>query len=327
MQAMKLVITIDTEEDNWGIYSPSGATVKNIERIPDLQVLFDEVGATPTYLVTYPVATDPRAQCILDEIHRKGRCEIGAHCHPWNTPPFAESCSAKNSWLCNLPSSLQLEKVQVLTEVITEMFGVRPYSFRAGRWGFSETLGDHLAILGYKVDTSITPHLDWTKDHGPNFTDFSAVPFRLGTGNHVGDVFPVDVIEVPASIGYLQSNTNLCHKVLDFAKQPFAESLRFPGILAKLGIVNRIWLTPELCDCTSMIRLAEVMVRRGLPIMNLSFHSTTLVAGLTPFVSTSAEERKFLRRIKDFLRYAKDSGYVFHTLSTAAHALAMEDGI
>ncbi|MDF0665633.1 MAG: hypothetical protein P0119_06100 [Nitrospira sp.] len=318
---MKLVITIDTEEDNWGIYSQFGATLKNIERIPELQALFDEFGAIPTYLITYPVATDPKAQSILNDIRRKGRCEIGAHCHPWNTPPFTEICSVKNSWLCNLPSVLQLNKVRALTKMIAETFGVRPYSFRAGRWGFSVTVGEHLAALGYKVDTSITPYLDWTRDHGPNFTQYSPLPFQLGVRNRIGEDFPVNVIEIPASIGYLQANANLSHKIYDFAKRPFPEFLRLPGILAKLGLVNKIWLTPELCNSVSMIRLAEVMMRRGLPIMNLSFHSTTLVAGLTPFVSTSADERKFLTGIKDFLRYAKDSGCEFHTLSTAADAL------
>jgi len=324
---MKLVITIDTEEDNWGIYSPSGATLKNIERIPDLQSLFDEFGASPTYLITYPVATDPKAQFILDDIHRKGRCEIGAHCHPWNTPPFSETCSEKNSWLCNLPSSLQLEKIQVLTEEIAESFGVRPYSFRAGRWGFSETLGEHLAILGYKVDTSITPCLDWTSDHGPNFTEYSSVPFRLGPRKPVGEASLVSLVEIPASISYLQANAQLCQKVLSFAKRPFPQFFRLPGVLAKLGLVNRIWLTPEFCDSTSMIRLAEAMRSHGVPIMNLSFHSTTLIAGLTPFVSTSSDEKTFLMRIREFLRYAKESGCEFHTLSTAAHAIAVEDGI
>lgn len=39
---MKLVVTIDTEEDTWGKYLPDGYTLENIRRIPALQDLFDE---------------------------------------------------------------------------------------------------------------------------------------------------------------------------------------------------------------------------------------------------------------------------------------------
>jgi len=61
---MKLVVTIDTEEDNWGDYSPNGYTLENITYIPELQDLFDEYRVLPTYLVTYSVATDPQSSTI-----------------------------------------------------------------------------------------------------------------------------------------------------------------------------------------------------------------------------------------------------------------------
>ena len=64
----KLVVTIDTEEDSWNPYSAEENTVKNVERIIPLQKLFDEYGVTPTYMVTYPVATNPRSVAILKRI-------------------------------------------------------------------------------------------------------------------------------------------------------------------------------------------------------------------------------------------------------------------
>ena len=58
---MKLIVTIDAEEDNWGEYWLAQYSVQNIENIPELQEIFDRFNVKPTYLVNYPVASDPRA--------------------------------------------------------------------------------------------------------------------------------------------------------------------------------------------------------------------------------------------------------------------------
>ena len=111
---MKLVVTVDVEEDQWGIIPPHYATVQNVYRLPWLQKLLHEFGIIPTYLLTHPVVSDPRAVAILREIMEGGGCEIGMHCHPWNTPPYEESLNKRNSMLCNLPRALQFEKLQRL---------------------------------------------------------------------------------------------------------------------------------------------------------------------------------------------------------------------
>ena len=108
---MKLIITIDTEEDDWGRYDPDGHSLKNIQRIPPLQSIFDELGFRPTYLLSYPVATDDGSISILKEMADGKRCEIGTHCHPWNTPPFN---GIPESMICNLPADLQRKKISTL---------------------------------------------------------------------------------------------------------------------------------------------------------------------------------------------------------------------
>ena len=74
---MKLVVTVDVEEDQWGITPPHYATALNVRRLPTLQKLLHEFGSVPTYLLTYPVVSDPRAVAILREILEGGGCEIG----------------------------------------------------------------------------------------------------------------------------------------------------------------------------------------------------------------------------------------------------------
>ena len=87
---MKLVVTVDVEEDQWGIIPPCDATVRNVRRLPTLQRLFNDFGIVPTYLLTYPVVSDPHASRHPATILDGGECEIGTHCHPWTTPPYEE---------------------------------------------------------------------------------------------------------------------------------------------------------------------------------------------------------------------------------------------
>jgi len=92
---MKLIITIDTEEDSWNRYSRTENPCNNIEQLVPLQELIDSYNVIPTYLLTLPVVNDKRSQSILKKIVSEGKCEIGTHCHPWNTPPFTENLIKK----------------------------------------------------------------------------------------------------------------------------------------------------------------------------------------------------------------------------------------
>jgi len=305
---VKLIITIDTEEDNWTDYSRTEYTTENIKRITHLQQLFDDFNVKPTYLIDYPVATDDNAIIILKKIFENGKCEIGTHCHPWNTPPFEEEINEKNSMMCNLPAEMQYRKISFLHQTIKKHFNVEPISFRCGRWGYNQDVGRNLCKLGYKIDTSITPYTDWTDYYGPDFSNFSPGPFRFS----IKDIFMKSsnghMIEVPATIGFLQYNFKLCNRVLQILRHKPVNRLRLVGIFYRLNLLNKVWLSPEVEDSKRMIKLTRSMIRNKFKVINMSFHSPSLMHGLTPFVNTKDEEKRFFARIKEFLIYAKDTG-------------------
>src|SRR5207247_1656821 len=74
-------------EEQSGWPGRSGITLDNIEALPRLSRFVGALDVRATFFTTYQVATDPRAADILREIAAGGRAEIGAHLHPWNTPP------------------------------------------------------------------------------------------------------------------------------------------------------------------------------------------------------------------------------------------------
>ncbi|HKZ57986.1 MAG TPA: polysaccharide deacetylase family protein [Thermodesulfovibrionales bacterium] len=300
---MHLVITIDTEEDNWGNYSPKGYTLENIERIPALQDLFDEFNVKPAYLITYPVATDDRSLTLLKGIMDRGGCEIGSHCHPWNTPPFEEETGERNSMLCNLPEDLQYRKLQTLHATIIRNFNIEPISFRAGRWGYDKSVANNIHKLGYRIDTSITAHTDWTSGYGPDFSEIPPRPFRFSIGDTQGYM-----IEIPATVDYLKQNFGFSNHIYKLLASNPLNKMRVVSILNKLNLLNKVWLSPENSDSKSMIALAKSMKRNNCNLINMFFHSATLKAGLTPFVKTRDDERQFLQCIREFLLFARDEG-------------------
>jgi hypothetical protein len=310
-------VTIDTEEDNWGEYALPAYTVENLRRIPALQEIFNRYGIRPTYLISYPVATSALAVDILGAYQKQGLCEIGTHPHPWNTPPVVEDRTPLNSFISNLPATLQVEKIRTLTDTITRNFGTRPTCYRSGRWGFSHGIARHLIDLGYTVDTSIHPVWDWSSAGGPDFSHCSHEPFVFQSN---GSSHGRSILEVPPSVDFLQSNRPLAIS-LSRAVFKLPAGNRVAGVLDRLGLLNHVSLSPEMHRAPAMIRLARTLIDRGAKVVNMFFHSPSLLEGCSPFVRSKTDAAEFLGQIETFSRFAQSVGLRSATMSelTAAN--------
>jgi hypothetical protein len=315
---MKLIITIDTEEDNWGGYNDPNVNTSNIKHINRLQTVFDTYHIRPTYLVTWPVVNNDFSVDVLGDILNQGKCEIGAHCHPWNTPPLNEERNDYNSMLCNLTPALQHDKLQVLTDFIECRFGTRPVSFRSGRWGFNASVAQQLVKLGYCVDSSITPYIDWSSYYGPDYSHIELQPYWKDINQIYNELSPEGLIEIPSTVGYLQDNYKLASRIHRLLTQQHIKRLRIYGILYNLGLLNRIWLCPEMQTLKEMIGLTRALQKKNFSLINLMFHSSTLKAGLTPFVRSASDEITFIEKIRAYLDFVEKQSIVSVTLSEAA---------
>jgi hypothetical protein len=227
-----------------------------------------------------------------------GRCEIGAHVHPWNTPPFEEEKSVNNTMLFNLKKELQYNKIESLHEIIRRNFGVEPVTFRAGRWGFDQTVAENMFKIGYKVDCSVSPYVNWQSYHGPDFSNWTPGIQRLYLGKKEHDQF---LLEIPATIGFLQPNFKFCNRMFNTISNSSLKYFRMIGVLDKLKMLNKVWLSPEMSDGVEMIKLANSIKREGYVLLNMFFHSSSLKAGLTPFTKSVEDENIIMKRIEKFL--------------------------
>lgn len=309
----RFFITIDTEEDDWGEYRSSGFSLESLQVLPRVQEIFNAYGAVPTYLVTYPVVQDRMARDFFLEQIARERCEIGAHCHPWNTPPFVEEINERHSMLCNLPYPTVKSKISNLKQEIVQSMGVTPVCFRAGRWGFGPEVAAAIHELGFRVDTSVCPYVDWSLFSGPDYRDAPIDSYRFSPDEILAESPGGALLEVPATIGFLQDNENLCKRAI--RAEGLARRLHLRGLLERAHIVNLRWLSPEMSSARDMIILAKRLLRKGCAYLNMSFHSTTLVPGKTPFVRTAEDLQHFLNSIDEVLRFVAGQGVVFGGLS------------
>ena len=61
------------------------------------------------------------------------------------------------------------------------------------------------------------------------------------------------------------------------------------GALARLGLLDRVPLTPEGVTVAEALRAIDAAARTDLPVLVLSFHSPSLRPGHTPYVRTEAD--------------------------------------
>lgn len=318
-----LLVSVDTEEDNWHP-ARSGVTVANAAELPRLQRHLEGLDLRPTYFTTYQVAADPRAGRIIRDLHASGRAEIGAHVHPWNTPPATEEFIPRHTMLSNLPRELQVEKIRTVTAALEACTGTRPLAFRAGRWGFGRTTAGALLECEYRVDSSVTPFKSWAAyDDGPRHEGAPLGIYRLdGRGDTRVPVADGRLVEVPLSWGYSRRSTlwGRMDRQLD------RSALRRLGVLrlaARLHLVAQIELSPESETVDDMLVLSRNLVELGVRHLHVSWHSPSFVPGLSPFARTRADVDGLYAAIARYVDgLAAITPFVARTVSEAAAELA-----
>lgn len=301
IEKIVVTITIDTECDHdpqWARSNP--ITFRSInEGLPErLQPAFEQVGAIPTYLLTVEVLED--ANCVETLKNLKGSHEYGTHLHAAFIEPekkFHDYAGVDSpDFQCNYAPETEFLKLQNLTNLFENQLGYRPTSFRAGRFGASNHSIDSLQRLGYKVDTSVTPHLQWREPNG--VVDFRGAPEQpyfpeQGTIIQVGEPSSERLLEVPVTV------------------KP--RLLRDPR-----------WFRPWFATVDQMkdvfsYHLKKHKTQRVLSI-NMMFHSMEIIEQASPYPQSQADVQRFIDTMSETLSWCASEGASFEPLS-ALHDL------
>lgn len=281
----RFIVTVDTEEEfDWAKpLAATGHTLDSVGELATFQQFCEAAGVNPIYLIDYPVATCPAAAAALRDAVVTGRAEVGVQLHPWVNPPHEEQVNPANSFAGSLPAELERSKFALLRDAIEQNFGQPPRIYRAGRYGIGRNTAAILADHGIAIDTSVRARFDYSASGGRNFRDLPVHPWWVPA--------PSGLMELPLTTVY----AGLLRRFgsLIYPKLWRAPVLR--GVLSRLGLLERIPLTPEGVSATEVIRGIAMALDEGVPVLVFSFHSPSLQHGHTPYVRTEADLAAFYR--------------------------------
>jgi hypothetical protein len=292
-----LLVVVDAEEEfDWLTFASTATSVKTMRCQVLAQKIFERYGVVPTYAVDYPVANQEAGYRPLREFLTDGRCQIGAQLHPWVTPPIVETIGVKYSYPGNLSRELEYDKLRQLTMRIEEAFGIRPTLYRAGRYGTGPNTPEILHALAYQIDCSVVPWSNLSWQGGPDYSSISARPYWFGPNS--------ELLEIPVTAALLGVLRTVGQRLFSIVSSPIFEACRIPGICARLGLLERIKLTPEGTKISEAMRLTRALLKDNRhQVFVLSYHSPSLEPGHTPYVRTRRDLDRFLAWIEEYLAF------------------------
>jgi hypothetical protein len=292
-----LQVVVDTElEFDWTKpFARDSVAVSSMEMQHLAQEILTSYGIKPTYVVDYPIATQPSSLAVLRSFLASGSCLIGSHLHPWVNPPFDEPITSFNSYPGNLDPALERRKLESLTAAIVEAFGLRPTIYKAGRYGVGPGTPKTLSALGYEIDMSVVPHTDFGFDGGPDFRSYPDRPYWFGDRD--------ELLEIPMSRGFSGLTAPLGPALFAAVDTGFGRAIHLGAILSRTGLLERATLTPEGISTASHRRLTRALLDRGHRVFTMTFHSPSLAPGHTPYVRTVNDLQKFLDKVRHLLDF------------------------
>jgi hypothetical protein len=318
-QAPVLLVIVDTEgefawDQPFNRHAVGTASIANQPLMHER--VFDKFGIVPTYMVDWPVTTTPSAVDVLRGLLDAGRCEIGAHLHPWVSPPYEEELSDFNSYAGNLPRQLEYDKLRLLTEAIVAAFGTHPLAFKAGRYGLGPHTAESIAALGYEVDASVVPYSTFTNDGGPDFRHADEHPYWFQAGQR-------SLLELPVTTGYCGWLRERGRALHELAQQEWARRLHLGGILARTRALERVRLSPEVANGAEMRRLTRSLLAGGCQVFSLTYHSPSMAPGHTPYVRCAADLERLISSVDEYCTWFRDEmGGQFMSMGRLRQTLA-----
>ena len=288
---IQVAVSVDVEEDGLGRgrYPRIPPGVSNVAALERLAFVTRDWGIPLTLLATHPVVMDDACANRLSRWRRDLGAEIGAHLHPWNTPPFSDDGPDPGGD----PTPLDAEKIATLRSAIEQRIGVVPSSFRMGRFAIRERLFDDLQRAGFSRDASVVP-FHASSGALPAYAS-SPAPFLLrppsGASGALWEI-PLTTLPVWPPAGRWMAKATLGRQ------RPGPAALQ--AAFQRVGVVG---VHPAWFSLPAMCAAARLHAARGGRLLHVFLHSSDLLPGCTPAVPTERAARRMLDRLARFLRW------------------------
>ncbi|MFT4465964.1 MAG: deacetylase [Sodalis sp. (in: enterobacteria)] len=290
MATPAFIITIDTEGDN--LWQNHGhITTENARFLPRFQALCEKYRFKPVYLTNYEMAMDDAFVDFARDAIARGSAEIGMHLHAWNSPPAHDltgNDGRHKPYLIEYPEPVMREKILFMTQLLEDTFQTKMLSHRAGRWAFDERYAAMLLELGYQVDCSVTPRVDWRRSPrapsgagGSNYRHFPDRAYFIAPED-ISRPGASRLLEVPVTTAYKHAPwVNAVSQVYDRLRG----KRRGPSVQ---------WLRPAGGNAAQMCQVAAQSLAAGSDYVEFMLHSSEFMPGGSPtFKDEAAIERLY----------------------------------
>ena len=312
-----LTITIDVEPDcttNWTYSSPIRFTGVSEGIARRLQPLFNKYDIAPTYLINNVVLENEESAFTLKNL--EGKYELGTHLHPEFIEPqkseFDYAGKKGEANCCFYPPDIEFQKLKSITELFINKIGYPPESFRAGRFSAGNNTIASLEKLGYKVDTSVTPHVIWndkTREHPVDYRKAPEQPYFISSKSLIERNFAGAILEAPVTISMRKAS------ILKELKRT-----RF-GLRDKIRAERPLWLIPVFSTLPEFIELTKEFEKRYYSsaniFFNMMFHNVEVMPGLSPYTRTEQDCQAYLQQLEKFFAYCSSNQIQSITLKDA----------
>lgn len=306
---MKLLLTIDTEGDcQWNAAKRSHVTTENARFLPRFQRLCEKYGFKPTYLTSYEMAKDDFFVTFARDVLQRGLCEVGMHLHAWNSPPIynlTEEDGKYAPFLFQYPEGVIREKIGFLTELLGETFERKIVSHRAGRWGFTSSYAKILAEMGYKIECSVTPYINWNNQlgafgvPGSDFRGFPSAAYFMDIED-ISKAGESELLEVPVTVRpnyYGLLRWLYAHTPSGPAKSVFCRMFGYP----------LTWLRPNLRNFKFIMKMLEKEIESDCGHLEFVIHSSEFMPGGSPYFSTEAAVEQLYGDIEGVFQFLSNN--------------------
>ncbi|MGD9781044.1 MAG: hypothetical protein AB7V14_02705 [Kiritimatiellia bacterium] len=289
--SVQVAISLDVEEDGLGCgrYPRVPPGVANVAALERLEFVTRDFGIPLTLLATYPVIMDDVCLARLVRWRDQRDAEIGAHLHPWNTPPFPEGDAEGNG----NPTPWDGEKMATLRAAIEQRTGRAPVSFRMGRFAVSERMFDDVQRAGFRRDASVVP-FHATSGALAAYA-VSPNPYRLRAET---DSFPA-LWEIPlTTLPVWPCAGRWMAAATTGLRRPWQAPLQ--RVFQRIGVAG---LHPAWFALPVMCWAARLHIARGGRLLHVFMHSSDLMPGCTPAFPTEQSVQRQINRLAAFLRW------------------------
>lgn len=293
-----LTVTIDTECDKRPDWRNSDPLTFNsiIHGIPNiLQPLFRKYGVIPTYLLSPEVLENTQCIEVLKSVEKE--CELGTHLHADFIEPQKRysdfSGKMCNDFQTDYAEDIEFLKLSNLTSLFKDKFSKSPHVFRAGRYSANKNTINSLIKLGYKVDTSFTPHVNWESPKG-------------------NMIFHENVPEQPYFMDQNNLYTTSCRR--EFLEVPIS----IIGIKKYCFLDKYAWLRPKFSSYKWIKKIIKKIIQKNIGneiiVLNMMFHSMEVIPGASPYSKNENDVKYYTRTLEKTFQFCRKMGITFCTL-------------